>query len=65
MSPRPRNSPLSKSIRASQRIYKNSALKQRKKYHQLKEDKVRKYEKYNHQGFVYYSSKNLSLAEEH
>ena len=58
-SPRCANSPFRRSVRASQKIYKNSSIKQRRKYMQLKQNKIRKYEKYNHHGFVYYSSKNL------
>ncbi len=59
-SPRSRPSPLAKSIQASLRIYSGSSKSARAKYSKFKLQKARRFDKFNHDGFVYYSKKNLT-----
>lgn len=59
-SPRSRPSPLAKSIQASLRIYSGSAKTARANHTKFKLQKARRFDKFNHDGFVYYSKKNLT-----
>ena len=58
-SPRKKTS-LVKSIMASNRIYVGTAKTDRAKYNHLKYKKAHRFDKFNHDGFIYYSKKNLT-----
>ena len=55
-----KKTPLVKSIMASNRIYVGSSKVDRAKYNNLKYKKAHRFDKYNHDGFIYYSKKNLT-----